>query len=69
MIRNKFVKILIGIILVGAGVAGGYFWGFKTEQKVLDQKLNAIRPVRENSPAYKFVDPLLLYLILSATQD
>ena len=69
MEMKLWIKILIMIILVAVGVGAGYFWGFKNEQAVLDKKLNAIHPLRNNSTGYKFVDPLLVYIIPSADQE
>src|SRR5271157_3318558 len=66
---NNIAKVLIGIVLIAVGVGAGYFWGFKNEQAVLNKKLNAIHPLRNSNAAYKFIDPLLAYIIPSADQE
>jgi len=66
---GKIIKVLIWIGLIVFGICGGYFWGFTNEKAVLDKKLNVIRPIRNNIAGYKFVDPLLAYIIPSADQE
>ena len=66
---NKAIKILIRIGLLVLVVAIGYAWGYKNEQAVLKRKLNTIHPLRDNTTGYKFVDPLLAYIIPSADQE
>lgn len=66
--RKIFIIILILVALSG-GVGIGYFWGFNNEQAVLDRKLNAIHPLRENNSGYNFIDPLLAYIIPSSDQQ
>jgi len=65
---KKFVIILIITTLI-IGIVAGYFWGFSNEQKILNEKISAIHPLRENNTAYKFIDPLLVYIIPSADQE
>ena len=66
----KLILLIISILFIlFVGVAAGYFWGFKIEQTVLDKKLNVIRPLRDGNNTYKFVDPLLAYIIPSADQQ
>jgi beta-lactamase class A len=68
---KKLLIVIIGgaIVLLSAGVASGYFWGFKAEQKVLNDKLAIIRPLRENDSSYKFINPLLLYIVPPSDQE
>jgi beta-lactamase class A len=69
-ISRKYILIailLLFFLAIGLGV--GYFWGFNTEQAVLNRKLNVIRPLRENNSGYSFIDPLLAYIIPSADQE
>ncbi len=67
--KKHIYIIVIGLacLLIGGGV--GYFFGYNYEKGILDTKLNVIRPIRENDPAYKFIDPLLAYIIPSSIQD
>lgn len=51
------------------GVSTGYYWGFSNERSVLERKLNIIHPLRESNLSYKFIDPLLAYIIPSADQQ
>lgn len=57
------------MIVLVALVGAGYFWGFKTEQLVLQKKLNSIHPLRSNNSGYKLIDPLLAYIIPSSEQE
>ncbi|MCX6722527.1 MAG: serine hydrolase [Candidatus Staskawiczbacteria bacterium] len=66
---NKKKLIILIIIVLIIGIVAGYFWGFSNEKAVLTKKLNIIRPIRENNSEYKFVDPLLAYIIPSADQE
>lgn len=66
----KRVKIIIlCFVFLILGIAGGYYWGFSIEQKALDKALNAIHPIRDHSSSYKFISPLLAYIIPSAQQE
>lgn len=67
---KKFIIILILILIVLIiGVGIGYFWGISNEQAILNKKLSMIRPIRESNIEYKFIDPLLAYIIPSADQE
>ncbi len=47
----------------------GYFIGSIYERGILVQNLNMIKPIREHNPEYKFISPLLAYVIPSAEQS
>lgn len=64
-----FKIILICLILFLLGFVTGYFLGFSVEQNNLNKKLNSIKPIRESNSSYKFIDPLLAYIIPSADQQ
>ncbi len=65
---NKFGIIMcLGIFLAGA--AAGYSAGFYNEHNVLVQSLAMITPLREHDPRYKFIDPLLAYVIPSVEEQ
>ncbi len=69
-VRKKHIYIIVlGLVCLVIGGGLGYAIGFYQEKEVLDRKLNVIRPIRENDPSYKFIDPLLAYIIPSATQE
>lgn len=67
--RKHILTAVLLIIFLGVGIGAGYFLGFKNEQAVLDKKLAVIRPLRENNSSYKFIDPLLAYIIPSSDQE
>ena len=43
--------------------------GIKYELDILNKKLSIIHPLREHDSSYKFIDPLLAYIIPSSDQD
>ncbi len=64
-----FIIFLLIVAATAAGIYGGYLWGYKSEQVILNKKLSSIKPIRANDPNYKFINPLLLYLIPSSDQE
>ncbi|MCX6723799.1 MAG: class A beta-lactamase-related serine hydrolase [Candidatus Staskawiczbacteria bacterium] len=67
---KKFIKIILmcaGLLTIG-GVAG-YFLGAGYESNILNKKLDVIKPIREHNSSYKFIDPLLAYILPSADQQ
>ncbi len=73
MILKKYLKyilnIILALIILAAGIAIGYFLGYRNETNILNNKFDSIRPLRDASQSYKFIDPLLLYLIPSNDQQ
>ncbi len=68
--KKKYILIVaLLLFFLSIGTAIGYFWGFGAERAVLNRKLETIRPIRENTAGYKFIDPLLAYIIPSADQE
>ncbi len=62
--------IFIILLLIIVGFFVGYFIGVKRDhQKVVDQYLNSISPVRESDLPYKFIKPLLTYNIPSSQDE
>ena len=55
--------IIVGLFLVCFGVLAGYIIGTNYEHKKLLENLSIIHPIRENDPSYKFINPLLAYII------
>jgi len=47
----------------------GYVVGFNKEHSILVKELNKLYPIRLNNQSYKFINPLLVYIIPSADQD
>jgi beta-lactamase class A len=70
--KNRLSEILIFfavLIIFGLGVSFGYYFGFSYEQKVLNEKMASIKPIRDANSGYKLVDPLLAYIIPSSDQN
>ncbi len=67
--KKILLAVLFSIVLVGIGGLIGYALGFNYEQEVLNKKLAVIRPLRSNDSSYKFINPLLLYIIPSSDQQ
>lgn len=67
--KNRYKFILVGLICLVAGGSIGYFLGYSYEKGILFEKLSELRPIRENDPSYKFIDPLLAYIIPSAEHE
>ena len=57
------------LVFIGIGTSIGYFWGFNVERKVLTADLNIIHPLRDHTTSYKFIYPLLAYVIPPADQE
>ncbi len=67
---KKCVKIfLAGLVFLGMGLGVGYLWGFNVEHKALVASLNTIHPLRDHTASYKFISPLLAYVIPPANQE
>ncbi len=70
---KKRYKILIGLFfclgLLASGSWAGYSMGIKYERDILNKKLSIIYPLREHNSNYKFIDPLLAYIIPSSDQE
>ena len=66
---KKFLKIIICLLLLFFSVAIGYIIGTIYEHNKLVKSLSIISPLREHNPKYKFIDPLLAYIIPSADQE
>ncbi len=62
-------KSIIGVMLLIAGLGLGYIIGFTQEHQNLLAKLDVIHPIRDRNSAYKFIDPLLAYVIPSSEQN
>ncbi len=67
--KKYAVKVVLATLLLGVGVGLGYQWGFNHEHDILVKSLNVIHPLRDHNPSYKFVSPLLAYIVPSADQD
>ncbi len=60
-VQYKFIlTALISLILGGIL---GYAIGFNYERGILVNTLNIIRPIRAYNADYKFINPLLAYII------
>jgi len=55
--------------LLALGGIAGYVMGFNYERGVLVEKLGIIHPLREHDSNYKFIDPLLAYILPSFDQE
>lgn len=53
----------------GIGAATGYFFGFTKEHNTLVKSLDVIHPIRESNASYKFIAPLLAYVIPDSQQE
>ncbi len=62
-------KIFTNLFLIIISVALGVTVGIIYERDILEKKLGIIHPIRENNPSYKFINPLLAYIIPSADAD
>lgn len=58
-----------GLFLVCFGTLAGYIIGVNYEQSILISDLSVIRPIRENDTSYKFINPLLAYIIPGSDQQ
>jgi len=67
--KKYIIVTCVLLVVLAVGLAIGYGWGFRVEADVFNKKINAIRPLRNNTTSYKFIDPLLLYIIPSADQQ
>jgi len=68
-INKKNILIgFLGLILVALGNVAGAIIGMNYEHGLFIKDLNMIAPIRENDPSYKFIDPLLAYIIPSADE-
>ncbi len=67
--KKGYWYLLVCLFLIGAGAAAGYAAGFNYEHGILVTKLNIIHPIRDRNSNYKFIDPLLAYVIPPADQD
>src|SRR6185295_8694749 len=67
---KKYILLSFVLLLAcaAAGV-GGYFFGVYKEHALLIKNLSSIRPIRQANSPYKFVDPLLAYIVPSADQE
>src|SRR5256885_1187272 len=67
--KKYILTIIVGLIMLVASIAGGYVWGLTVEKKVLTADLNIIHPLRDHTASYKFISPLLAYVIPPADQE
>lgn len=67
MKKSIFIFLLAGVL--AGGIAIGYAAGITREKGALATMLEIIHPIRENDPAYKFINPLLAYIIPSANEQ
>ncbi len=67
---NKNYKIIV-ILLVAFILGGvlGYAIRFNYEKEIIVENLSSIRPIRDYNSGYKFINPLLAYVIPSADQQ
>lgn len=67
---KKIYLVLVVLSSLGLGAMTGYWAGINHGKGMLASALDIIRPIRENDPSYKFINPLLAYIIPSAeSQD
>ena len=67
--RNNHKIIVIGLLFLTIGSAAGYMVGYSRQREVLIDKFSDLHPIRENDPAYNFINPLLAYVIPSSEQE
>jgi beta-lactamase class A len=67
---KKYITLVtFSLVFLGIGIGAGYFVGFSQEHTVLAKDLNQIHPLRDYTASYKFISPLLAYVIPSADQE
>ena len=67
--KSIYKIILLVILFFVIGFAAGYFLNFYKENSVLTNDFKHLHPIRLNSNFYKFINPLLSYVIPSADQN
>ncbi len=66
---EKSYQVLSVLFAITLAAGLGCFGGIVYERSKLYDSLNMITPLREHDPQYKFIDPLLAYIIPSAVQE
>ena len=66
---KRIYVIILLVIILAMGLSLGYFIGQYKMRGSINGALNIIHPIRENNPSYKFINPLLAYIIPSTDEQ